>query len=59
MLTEKTDSGGWTRSVLLALQPTRAPRSERRRFGSLALLVMVTTPERSALFVLVTIIVAC
>ena len=49
MLTENTVSGGWTRSVLLALQPTRVPRSERRRLGSLAVLVMVTTPERSVL----------
>ena len=46
MLTENTDSGGPTRSVLLALQPTTVPRSERRRFESLAVLVMVTTPER-------------
>ena len=50
MLTENTDSGGGTRSVLLALQPTRVPRSERRRLGSLALLEMVTTPERSVLY---------
>ena len=44
MLIENIDSRGSTRSVLFALQPTRVPRSDRSKFDSLAVLVIVTAP---------------